>query len=83
MNNQYTLEGNFLTRKRGGLGDFYPVEIARYLHECKIGNSIDNGAKTNPQVYRRVARIFGIKVSTVKWCYMNAKVPFAGLSSER
>ena len=84
MNNQYHIEGNFLVRNRGGLGDFQPIEIARYTREQrKMNQYIHHGSQNNKQLYRRIAKMFGVKVSTVRWCYTIAKSPVAGLSSKR
>ena len=83
MNNQYHIEGNFLTRKRGGLGDLYPVEVARYLFELRQEVPFYQGAQSYEHLYQIVADIYGIEVDTVKWCYNVARPAFAGPSSER
>jgi len=77
MNNTYHIEGDFLVRKRGGLGDFNPNEILRRLQEL-IEFYSGQGVKRKHLAFRRIAREFKLKISTVKWVYMVTKDGYAG-----
>lgn len=77
MNNTYHIEGDFLVRKRGGLGDFNPNEVVRRFSEL-TGFHRSVGVQRKQVAFERIAGEFGVKLNTVRWAYMVAKDGYAG-----